>query len=165
MGAGLMVVLALVSLDAAARDRAHLQGTWKLVAMEGGSIPENLERMQVSAAELAESIGLLRMTLKFQGERLTLRRAMGHSDTGGKKVFQMETSPGRYRLDPAKQPKHIDVTLLDPGNPGENSALLGIYRLEGKRLKVRLGNESRPTSFAPDSKLDDAVLVFERVGP
>jgi hypothetical protein len=53
---------------------------------------------------------------------------------------------GTFKLDPAREPKEIDIIRAD-----DHKGMRGIYRLEGGRLTVCMGepDDPRPTAFAP----------------
>lgn len=72
-----------------------------------------------------------------------------------------KTIGGRYRLDPEKTPRHIDVA-------GQFGTVVGIYRFEGERLWLCMAGGYgglRPDSF--DTKMNDlrVLVLLERGKP
>jgi uncharacterized protein (TIGR03067 family) len=66
---------------------------------------------------------------------------------------------GRFKLDPGKKPRHIDLTYLAPlGKYGPESR--GIYAFEGDRLKLCLADAKtpRPTEFKTSKETSKVVL-------
>jgi uncharacterized protein (TIGR03067 family) len=55
-----------------------------------------------------------------------------------------------FKLDPKKEPKAIDVTPGGGDGTGKKDVVLGIYELDGDKLKICLGipGKDRPTAFA-----------------
>jgi len=74
----------------------------------------------------------------------------------GKVLYKIE------KLDPAKKPKWIDLTLAREDSKGKPA--LGIYELAGDDLKLYVGDPApdprRPTAF--DSKLGIVLIVLKR---
>ncbi|MBN2577933.1 MAG: TIGR03067 domain-containing protein [Pirellulales bacterium] len=78
-----------------------------------------------------------------------------------------------YRIDPTASPKTID--LLADNNatyPEGRPAALGIYEIDGNRLKIRLSrylpevkSEQRPRNFTVDPQSGDLLFVLERHNP
>jgi uncharacterized protein (TIGR03067 family) len=76
-----------------------------------------------------------------------------------------------YALDPAREPKHLDLTFTDA--TGKRLTVRAIYELTGDELRVCLGsppvvpgaggpryaNSTRPTAFAPGP---GALVVYRR---
>jgi RNA polymerase sigma factor (sigma-70 family) len=124
--------------DAAARELKALQGDWKFVAASGDG------RKPASAEELKG------MRWTFKGARLQ------GSGPGGKQVEM-----GEVRLDPGKDPKHID--LVAPEGDQKGKTLQGIYKLEKGRLTICLRDpgKSRPTEFTADAGSDQEMITLE----
>jgi uncharacterized protein (TIGR03067 family) len=78
-------------------------------------------------------------------------------------VFQFSdkkssTRWANMKLDPTKEPKEIDL-VVGPGKP-----ILGIYKLDGDRLGLCLGDEdNRPTEFT--TKVGRVQIWYQRGGP
>jgi uncharacterized protein (TIGR03067 family) len=107
------------SADAAA-DIEKLKGTWKAVSL------------QVDGVDRADAVqrGLV---MVFSDNTVATVLA---DDAAGKKT-------NFYHLEPAKNPKEIDLT-----NSEGQAAGRGIYSFEGDLLKVCTSAAERPTSFA-----------------
>jgi uncharacterized protein (TIGR03067 family) len=79
-------------------------------------------------------------------------------NTGGKEVEFKE----RFKLDPARKPKQIDLTSLDGEAPKGN--VLGLYEIDGDTLKLCFFDlPPRPRTL--DSKeevLRKMVLIFKK---
>ena len=78
----------------------------------------------------------------------------------GEKVT-MGRESARYRLDPAATPRRIDLTN------DVKETMLGIYQLDGGRLKICYGDpgEKRPTEFATKPGAKVILVVLEREKP
>jgi uncharacterized protein (TIGR03067 family) len=133
----LCLVSAQAQEDAAKKEFAKLQGTWKRVAAE-------VDGKKVPAAELQTS------TLTVDGDKYMLNMA-----------GQMRT--GVFKLDPSKTPKQIDI-VSDAG-PNKGKSLPGIYELDGDVFKyvVSSPGKERPTDFT--AKPGHALYVNKRVAP
>ena len=116
-----------------AGDKESLQGTWSCTAAsrDGKNV----------AAEIAE-----KLTVTVEGDKITV-----HDGKSKKK------EPSRFSLDSSANPKEIDITP----ERGEAASIKGIYKLEGKQLKIcwRQGGRERPTSF--ETKDGDGKIIFE----
>src|SRR5438445_3443166 len=109
------------SQDVVRREMRMLQGVWKIISVErdGKAAPKD---------EINDG------TVFIQGNRLIIQTKDSHQDMD-------------YGLDPAKQPKGIDLRSRE-GRSREN-LVRGIYALERERLKlcVSQGGQERPADF------------------
>jgi uncharacterized protein (TIGR03067 family) len=97
-----------IAADNPMSDSERIQGNWKVTeyATEGNqAVPQELRNFTVFVSA--------NVILIEQGER---------------------TNVARYKLDPTKNPKAIDMTPL--GGVDEGRRLLGIYELSGDNLKL-----------------------------
>jgi RNA polymerase sigma-70 factor (ECF subfamily) len=119
-----------------AKDEEKIVGTWAVVSEERGGQKEPEE--------------------KLKGLRLIL----GAGGKASQKQGEREEEGASYKLDPAKTPKEIDVSV-------ENKVLPGIYKLEEDTLTLCVdhGGGERPTEFVskPDTQL--VLLVLKREKP
>ena len=141
----LITLLASLALAADASkeekgDQDRLQGTWKVVSMvtDGKEVP-------------AEKIKEARLTIA--GNRYMLK--------GTAEDFR-----GAFKINENKTPKQIDTTFLGEDNK-ERGTALGIYELQGRKLKISWRQEKgeRPTELVskPDSGVRSMVLDLTRV--
>jgi uncharacterized protein (TIGR03067 family) len=114
--------------DAAKKDLAKFQGEWVLAAMEvnGQDVPAN----------------------KLDGSVLTIK-----DDIYAVKR-KTETIRVKITLDPAKDPKEIDMLFLDGAN--KDKVQKGIYRFKDEMFQITRGiapGQNRPRDFAtwPDT--------------
>jgi uncharacterized protein (TIGR03067 family) len=100
----------------------------------------------------------------FDGNKLTWNAAIGAMSRAGKVTARDGTFPCDFKLDPAKEPKQIDITLhLEKGK--KDATLLGIYEVKGDTLKVcYFGSKSgkRPTEFSTGDDLTAGLIVLTR---
>jgi uncharacterized protein (TIGR03067 family) len=135
--AGLLLIAGGRSQDAATKDRNRLQGYWDVVSAERDGTPmakKDLKDWQVI----------------FTGDRLTLNK-------GAKGRFD-----AKYRVNPAKKPKRINVTFLMGREEGKT--FKGIYTLKGDRLKLcwNESGEKRPTRMSTKPKSGRTLYVLKR---
>jgi uncharacterized protein (TIGR03067 family) len=125
--------------DAARADQQRLQGDWQVVTQEADGMkgPDEVAR---------------RMRYRFAGDRLIISPAEPGSD-----------SELTCRLDPAKMPKAIDMTVRTGPNKGK--AYAGIYVLDGDGLKICFAKADRPAAFATRANSGTALIVLKRVKP
>ena len=79
---------------------------------------------------------------------------------------------GYYHIDPTATPKTIDL-FFQHLNEGRRLAALGIYKIEGDRLEIRVAryqpmfeeSTQRPKSFSIEPGSDDTLFVLERYRP
>lgn len=120
------------------KDQDRIQGTWKVVKLEyEGKVNTKLFRED---------------TWIFNGNQITL---LGN----GKEYYKMN-----FKLDPAKLPKTIDMTVTD-GVSDRGKTQFGIYRIGEHTLTISQGRSAeRPKSFSGAGKADKpGLLTLERV--
>jgi uncharacterized protein (TIGR03067 family) len=90
------------------------------------------------------------VTLTFKGDQAVL-------------IANMEKTKATCKIDPSKEPKTIDIASVGP--KGEESLLLGIYKLEGDTFTLcrATGSAERPIEFKTTSEAG-FLTVWKRVG-
>ncbi len=104
-------------------DKDQLQGKWKLISVRYGS------------PELDKELQSLWIGMNFDGDTVRL-------------LLKRNTESLTFKLNTKKQPKEID--LYGEGGATPNIPLLGIYAIEGDRLKItwsKIDGKFRPESF------------------
>ena len=98
-----------------------------------------------TAKKLLEKIG---MQLIFRGDKFTLY------------VQKRPTSKGTFTLEPAKQPKEIDLI-------SGTSVAKGIYDWEDEELKLSISpvNKDRPKDFASKPQIKQYSYILKRQKP
>jgi uncharacterized protein (TIGR03067 family) len=132
----------ILAADDAAEDvkkeLARFEGTWKFVSLE-------MEKMKLSEEALKH------FQLKLEGDKFTT-------------IDENRKSHGTFKVDPAKKPKTIDMTMTD--GPLKGKTMVGIYELEGDTYKVcvDMSGKTRPTELAikPGSGFILEVLKREK---
>jgi uncharacterized protein (TIGR03067 family) len=136
--AGLLVSAPVPKKDAARDEAKKLSGIWVLVSCEG------------DAGKVPEEI-LKKEVVRFiiRGDRITMT-------TNGE-----NKSEDQYKLDPKARPKTID--LIDK----EGQQALGIYSLEGDKLRIcwTEGGLPRPAAFATKAGSGVVLFVLVRENP
>jgi uncharacterized protein (TIGR03067 family) len=117
----------------AKKDMDGLQGEWTLVSAE-----RNGEKLPDDQGKTMRRI--------IKGDEFSVTR---DGETLAK---------GKFKIDPTKKPKTIDVTL----ESGDN--ILGIYELEGDEFKMCYGQPGgeRPKAFASKADNNTSLLVWKR---
>ena len=122
MNAPAALMLAVASLPLAADDAKSIVGDWSCASavVDGKPLPE-------------ATVKQLRLTLT--AERFVTRK-------GDEVLFD-----STYRLDPAAEPKHIEMIGTEGDAAGKPA--LGIYKLEGDTLKIcyTMPGSPRPRAF------------------
>jgi uncharacterized protein (TIGR03067 family) len=117
-------------------DQDRLQGEWVMVGLD--------VRVQPGPAA------------KLAGTTLVIKK-----DTYTTVVKKTEY-PATFTLDPAQDPKHIDMLGPDAAGPPQPSG--GIYKLEGDKLVICRGQTpggDRPRNFASSATSDVFVVTWE----
>jgi RNA polymerase sigma factor (sigma-70 family) len=149
------------SKEDAKKDRERLQGSWKLVAVDGSGKPKNLivpgedkkdedvpgepKKDEDVPGEPKKVVDEVDGRFVFSGDEFT-----------AKKGFEV-LYKGKFKLDISKSPKAIDLKIVEalaPNEDNEGKTVLGIYALDGDDLKLCLatpGEEDRPTKLAGEA--------------
>jgi len=114
----------------AKKDLEQMQGTWTMHALEINGKDEPPKRLQDTT-----------LTIKKDDYRTTVKK-------------KEQPSGFRIKLDPSKDPKHIDMIQAQPD--GSEKVYKGIYVIEKDTLKICRGinpEQERPNQFAtwPDT--------------
>ena len=123
--------------EAAKKELAKLEGTWKLTAME------------VAGKPVAEG-RLTSATLTIRGNKYTL--------VSGNRQSEVELT-----LDPGKTPKEIDMQVLD--GPNKDRVGKGIYELDGDKLKICRSldpQDERPKEFKTEGMVNYFTMIWQR---
>lgn len=133
---GLAVIL-LMGADAP-KDQDALQGTWKLSSGKGGG--KALTANQIKGGKLVVKGDRYMVTLAGRG-----------------------TVKGRQKIDPAKDPKTIDI--VDASGPDKGKTRLGIYELKEGEYRVVFAppGQPRPTKFTTAPASGQWLHVWRRV--
>jgi uncharacterized protein (TIGR03067 family) len=115
-------------------DKDNLQGTWIPVSAEeaGTKVPK-------------EKIKDRNFEMVISGDKITL-------------PIKDESKEVRFKLDPSKKPKHIDLLM------GKDKTAKGIYLLKGDTLKLCVEKEpdsDRPTKFSTEGTTH-VLIVLKR---
>ena len=125
-------------------DLKEMQGEWKLVSMEESGTP--------APDEVVKS---LRVTIK--GAEMLF-----HVGPANDKEVRKAT----IKLDSTQTPKTIELTV-NMGAGGDDAAI-GIYSLEGGKLKIATVDKKddktvRPAEFKSTAEAKSSLVVFERL--
>lgn len=120
------------------KDSEKIQGEWGVVSAEFGGEKAPDDEVKKTKVVIKDNT----FTIKV-GEKVQL---------------------AKFKLDPGKRPKTIDITHEKKG--AEPNTLAGIYELKGDELRIcftkRRGGE-RPTKFVTKDEVDLALLILKRV--
>ncbi|MBY0513408.1 MAG: TIGR03067 domain-containing protein [Gemmataceae bacterium] len=120
-----------------ATDLGKMQGEWAMAGLE-------VREVFVPAAKLT-------------GTTLVVKKNTYTTVVKGKEY------PVQFTLDPAQDPKHIDMMI--PDGDGTPRLAKGIYKLEGERLVICRGQApggDRPRNFVSSAANDVFVVTWER---
>ena len=132
------------------KDIEQIQGTWAMnsIGWGGKELPKDL---------------MAGYKLVFNGDQLAWTGAIGMTSRMGK-ITPLEGSfPGGFKIDADKKPKEMDISLELKG--GRSTLLLGIYEIEGDKLKVCFaGSRSgiRPVDFNQKDKGNTGFMMLTR---
>ena len=135
----LLLALETHGEDKGQEDVAKLTGTWACIsAVNDGKA-------------LAEGTA--------QKLRLTLTKDRGYKTERGKQVLFDST----YKIDPSKQPKHIDLIGTEGENKGKTAQ--GIFVLEDDRLKIcyTMPGKERPKEFESKPGSGATLIIWKRL--
>ena len=124
--------------EAIRKDRAALQGTWKVTA-------------STSKGEKVPAEDLKALFLIFRGDAILIRE-------GGKSAENFS-----YLLDPTKKIKEIDLTLKVGAQAGKVDR--GIYQIDGDTLRICIQSNKdapRPREFRSPAGSDLWLVVLQR---
>jgi len=120
------------------KELKKFQGAWTFESCEAGG-----KKLPIDA--------LKGVVLTFEGDKHTVKK--------GDEVIQV----GTQKIDPAKSPKTIDVTMTE--GPSKGTVMLGIYEFDGDVLKVCFDpqGKKRPTEFKCAPGSENFLNVHKRV--
>jgi uncharacterized protein (TIGR03067 family) len=125
--------------DPAPAEVKLLEGRWKVVELESDGNKAPVEALKDGA-------------WIFKGDEIS---------------FNDPNAPGksRFKVDPAKSPKEIDIIGLD--GPQKGKALQGIYRLVDGKLTICIRDlaaaaKGRPTEFVTKADSGLGLIVLEK---
>lgn len=124
--------------EAIRKDRAALQGTWKVVGSEQ-------DGEKVPAKEIQN------LFLIFKDDTIHIRE-------GGKTSERF-----RYLIDPTRKIKEIDLTIQEGAQKGRTDR--AIYRIEGNVLTICIQSNKdapRPREFATRERSNLWLVILER---
>ena len=149
LAAGILTAADNPRVDPLKKEKEKLQGLWGVASAGVGRIPNPKDGVPVFEVTVERFDFYL---LEKKGGRIVKK-------AGSERL-------GTYRLDPAKKPKHIDVTFR--AGPDKGKTLRGIYVLKGDDLKVAFSfppGKARPTKFSSDGEEGVEVLFLKRTKP
>ncbi len=133
----LLLVAADAKEDAIKKEKAALKGKWQVVTLEDsdGKTPE--EETRKMRASITDSV---------------ISTKQGKDD-----------SQGEYTIDPTKNPKEIDIKLLD--GPEKGKWVKGLYRIDGDTLVICSADpgEDRPKEFKVAKGSNSVLITFKRI--
>jgi uncharacterized protein (TIGR03067 family) len=124
--------------DQARKDLKRLQGTWTMAALE-------VEGKDVPADRLEGT------TLTVEGDRYRVKT-------------KDRTLECVIRLDPGKDPAHIDMTFTEAGK--DDKVHKGLYQIDGDTFRVSRGlnpEQDRPREFATWPGTGRFVVTWKRL--
>ena len=127
-----------------------LLGWLNVAAQAGGKTDKEklqgswLAQSAVKGGEELPEIVIKTVKATFKGDKVSLE-------------YAGDTKDGVAKLDESKKPKTIDLIVGD-------MTLLGIYEVEGTKLKVCLGEpgQARPTKFEAPAGTESILVIFTR---
>jgi uncharacterized protein (TIGR03067 family) len=129
--------LAFSAVGCGSADQAQMQGTWVVIAAEvnGVNAPQAINE-----------------TLIFDGDQLTIRESDLEMKLNGAKsaADKRRERKGTFQLDPAREPREIDLWLKDPDDKELKEARgFGIYKFEDDTLHLCIASAEalRPLKF------------------
>ena len=129
--------------DAVKKERAKLQGAWKVVSSEEDTRP-------------TPDIIVQNLTVVIKGDQITLK---------GVEELMKKFGKVTMTIDPATKPKIMDFKV-EAGSEKDN-AYEGIYELKGDELKICVSTArgNRPDEFKTKAGSTRALFVLKREKP
>lgn len=136
-----MLVLTTLALLAAPDDKQlePFQGKWKIVSvLINGDEPPNKEDLEKSTLTVKGDERILRL-----GDELKTR--------------------SKYKIDPTKSPKTIDITVIEGDENLKGRTLKGVYDIQGDTMTVVLSlTNERPTDLTCKPESNRVLQKFQR---
>ena len=124
-------------------DAKQIQGAWRLIYQQsqGNKLPDEKTAEMFHGQITFDGNNKMHYTVELPG-------------------FDFEFS---YKLDTSRQPKWIDMSLINTPKNGNNvTKLLGIYQLGENTLDICYGITNRPIAFSADAGSDNVLIRLKR---
>ncbi|HEY7425230.1 MAG TPA: TIGR03067 domain-containing protein [Gemmataceae bacterium] len=126
-------------------DQETIQGTWEVVSLTAD------KGLTAQEAMLLKNAAWI-----FEKDKFLIK---------GQIALRVDVNvEGPYKLNPARMPRTIDITMKAPGGKQEQK-IEGIYKLNGDDLTLCIPqgqNNRRPTEFKAEEGGKQCLLVFKR---
>ena len=138
---GFLIAAGDSNADAIKKELEKLEGAWVTMSLELNGTKESEEEVKKADMKLA-----------FKGNTVSLRQK-------DEVVFE-----ATFKIDPAKKPKTLDLTITKGQSDGTKS--LAIYELDGDTLRacwtLFAVERDRPTEFATKADAGLLLVVYKR---
>jgi uncharacterized protein (TIGR03067 family) len=137
-----------------------------LLAQAGAGAPKNLSQVEMDRFRGTWTV----LSVEMRGQKGTpgaADRQIHWIFEGNQLTLKIDDSPDEpaiFRLDPSREPKHIEISVT--GGKAKGNTLLGIYELVGDKLRICTATYDNPRPIRFDSANGTAIIFsFARQHP